>query len=106
MKKATIFFILLVLLSSCSPQGVGEWRVENIDKDTIFEDSVDGTVYGIELNIQGEVDDSIRIQHLKFGGKIDSKIILDAYNKKVSVSYESLKAKKGHLIIKYKIFQF
>lgn len=102
-KFLVFYFIIGMLFSSCNKQNGGEWTVNNIDRDTTFKAIAPGDVYGLELKINGEVDDSIQIQHLKFGGKINSNLVLDEYNNEVAVLYKSLNAKKGNLTIKYKI---
>ncbi|WP_139351057.1 hypothetical protein [Sphingobacterium sp. CZ-UAM] len=99
------FFIFSLVFISCNTKNKGEWKVADISRDTIFSAETgvrDATT--MILKIQGNSDDSIKVHGFSIpGGNINKELRVDWYNSKISVKYESYRAKKGNIKIQYDV---
>jgi len=79
--------------------------VADISRDTIF--SAETGVHDAStmiLKIQGNSDDSIKVHGFSIpGGNINKELRVDWYTSKISVKYESYRAKKGNIKIEYDV---
>ncbi len=101
----TVIIGLLILLAGCKSIK-GEFVISDVSKDKVFlvkTNSDNNTT--VILNITGQVDDTCIVGHwLKIpGGNIDTTVQHDFYNEDYHFRYESYKASKGSLKIKYHI---
>jgi len=98
-----IILLLWLFLMSCSHEG--EVKVLDASRDTtIMIKTNTGHPVMMLLEIKGETNDSFKINNFIFpGGSVDTKMQLDWYNKDFPLKYQSYKATKGSLTIKYNL---
>ncbi len=98
-----IILLLWLFLMSCSNKG--EVKVLDASRDTtIMIKTNTGNPVMMLLEIKGETNDSFKINNFIFpGGSVDTKMQLDWYNKDFPLKYQSYKATKGSLTIKYNL---
>ena len=102
--NCTLFLAsIMMIFSSCNTKNRGEWEVEDVSKDTLFNAETkitDATT--LILKINGHSDDSIKVCGIAIpGGDIEKELKVDWYNSKISVPFESYLSKKGSLKIQY-----
>jgi len=100
----TNFFLMafvFVSVSACNRKQ--EVLIENVSRDTVImiETEVTNPTL-LRLSVQGNVNDSISISHIKLDwGEIDTVLRYDWYSKDFPIKYKANKATKGKLSIEY-----
>ena len=93
----------MLSISSCK-ENYNELRIDNVSKDTTFIlKSKEEYPSVLIFNVQGYIDDTCKISGVPiYGNNLNKDIFIDTYSKESELKYDSYKAKKGKLTIKYK----
>lgn len=95
--------ICCLLFAACRPSG--NIKIENAGRDTQIDVSTSATFpTALLLHVQGQTNDTFILNNIYLpGGKVDTNIRLDWYDKTLSIDYKAYKATAGSLTIKYKL---
>jgi hypothetical protein len=98
-----LILIFCLLFMACRPSGT--IKIENAGKDTVINYSTNATLpNALLLHVQGQVSDTFIMNNIYLpGGKVDTNIRLDWYDKTFHIDYKAYKATSGSLKIKYKL---
>lgn len=106
--KKIIFSLMLTgflaaVFVSCNTKNRGEWDLSDVSKDTLLNAETDvSDATTLILQIDGHTDDSIKVHGVAIaGGDIKKELKVDWYSSKVSVQFQSYRAKNGSIKIKY-----
>lgn len=94
---------MVLFIMSCNSKG--QIKLVDASKDTsiTIKTNTRNPVMML-LEIKGQTNDSFKINNFIFpGGSVDTKMQLDWYNKDFPLEYQSYKATKGSLTIKYNL---
>ena len=83
----------------------GEIILNNLKNDTTIKVSTNAqTAVSLILNIKGNVNDSFKLNNIILpGGKVDTVLNLDWYNKVFFIKFKKYKSSSGNLVIQYKL---
>lgn len=95
--------ICCLFFAACRPSGTV--RVDNAGRDTLMQFSTNATYpTALILNIQGQATDTFIVNNMYLpGGKVDTSITMDWYDKTFHIDYKAHKATAGSLKIKYRL---
>lgn len=93
--------IILLIFISCMKNN--KIIIKDITKNQLINiESTNETPSVLKIKLQGNIDDTCKIQGQKIDPKnLNKEYFFDSYSKKTQIKYESYKAKKGNLIINY-----
>jgi hypothetical protein len=95
-------FLLLIVCLSCNTKG--EIGTIDASRDTLIKVTTHNSNASVlKLTIKGEASDTFLLQyyHKIPGGKIDTTVQNEWYDKNFVIDYKAYKAKSGKLSIKY-----
>jgi hypothetical protein len=95
--------VCCLFFAACSPSGTV--KIENAGRDALVEVSTSATYpTALRLHIQGQANDTFIINNIFLpGGKVDTNVRFDWYDKTFQVDYKAYKATAGSLTIKYQL---